>query len=329
MNKQLIIFTFFLLLSTLWSCEKNDSRPIPGDIEFRQEMRQLVQSVSAYGHSLDADFIVIAQNGEDIITADGEPEGPLASGYINAIDGLGREELFYGYDNQDDKPTPAGERSFMLPFLNLLQQSGKTILITDYTSDTTQRDESIIQCTNRGFLPFVSTDRELSVIPSIADQPAPSGKDITQLSEAENFLYLINPDRFSSREAYLQGLAATPYDLLLIDLFFDDPTAPLTPWEVAQLQQKPDGTRRLVIAYMSIGEAETYRYYWRSEWENNPPYWMEAENTNWSDNYKVRYWEQEWKDILIGNKDSYLRKITDAGFDGVYLDLIDAYEYFE
>ena len=39
--------------------------------------------------------------------------------------------------------------------------------------------------------------------------------------------------------------------------------------------------------------------------------------------------KQEWQDIVFGNDESYLKKILDAGFDGVYLDIIDAFEYFE
>jgi len=56
---------------------------------------------------------------------------------------------------------------------------------------------------------------------------------------------------------------------------------------------------------------------------------LEEENPNWEGNYKVRYWEPEWQDIIYGNDSSYLKKILDAGFDGVYLDIIDAFEYFE
>ena len=95
------------------------------------------------------------------------------------------------------------------------------------------------------------------------------------------------------------------------------------------LKIKLNGGSRLIIAYMSIGEAEDYRYYWDSDWNNTPPSWLEEENPNWEGNFKVRYWEAEWKGIIYGNDSSYLKKILDAGFDGVYLDIIDAFEYFE
>jgi cysteinyl-tRNA synthetase len=99
--------------------------------------------------------------------------------------------------------------------------------------------------------------------------------------------------------------------------------------DVATLKTKANGGNRLVIAYMSIGEAENYRYYWKSEWETNPPSWLAEENLYWLGNYKVRYWDKDWQNIIYGNDDSYLKKILDVGFDGVYLDIIDAFEYFE
>ena len=56
---------------------------------------------------------------------------------------------------------------------------------------------------------------------------------------------------------------------------------------------------------------------------------MDAENPNWAGNFKVKYWNTEWQNIIYGNDNSYLKKILNAGFDGVYLDIIDAFEYYE
>jgi cysteinyl-tRNA synthetase len=69
-----------------------------------------------------------------------------------------------------------------------------------------------------------------------------------------------------------------------------------------------------------------------TSWENRfspPPAWIEEENPDWPGNYKVRYWMEEWQRILMGRDDSCLDRIMDAGFDGVYLDIIDAFWYFE
>ncbi|MFD2433635.1 endo alpha-1,4 polygalactosaminidase [Mesonia maritima] len=85
----------------------------------------------------------------------------------------------------------------------------------------------------------------------------------------------------------------------------------------------------MVIAYLSIGEAEDYRYYWKESWNRDFPDFIEAENPEWEGNFKVKYWEEEWQEIIYGNEEAYLSKIMNAGFQGVYLDIIDAYEYFE
>ncbi len=102
--------------------------------------------------------------------------------------------------------------------------------------------------------------------------------------------------------------------------------APLKPAEVARLKKKPDGGKRLVIAYFSIGEAESYRFYWRPDWVGDDmPGWYVAENCAWPRNYMVRYWHDGWKDIIYRSKRSFLQRIIDAGFDGVYLDRVDVF----
>ena len=91
-----------------------------------------------------------------------------------------------------------------------------------------------------------------------------------------------------------------------------------------------------MLAYMSIGEAEDYRFYWRADWDDSSPSWLSEENLNWpswiseenpswAGNYKVRYWVPEWRSIIF----RYVDSLLEAGFDGAYLDIIDAYEFFD
>jgi cysteinyl-tRNA synthetase, unknown class len=100
----------------------------------------------------------------------------------------------------------------------------------------------------------------------------------------------------------------------------------LTPADVARLQKKPDGTRRVVVGYMSTGEAESYRYYWGADWAKTPPSFVVAENPDWPENYAVRYWDEAWQAILMGSANAYLDRLIAAGFDGVYLDKCDVFE---
>lgn len=78
------------------------------------------------------------------------------------------------------------------------------------------------------------------------------------------------------------------------------------------------------IAYISIGEAEDYRFYWREEWYTDPPEWLGRENPDWLGNYPVKYWYSEWKEIIF----KYLDKIIAQGFMGIYLDRVDVFEYW-
>lgn len=118
-------------------------------------------------------------------------------------------------------------------------------------------------------------------------------------------------------------LAASPFDLLVIDPSGDE--RDWTAQEIASLRDGPCGPR-IVLAYLSIGEAEDYRWYW----DGLPRDLLAAENPHWKGNFGVRYWDARWRAVLFGvttgPSKSSLDRILDAGFDGVYLDIVDAYE---
>jgi cysteinyl-tRNA synthetase len=129
-------------------------------------------------------------------------------------------------------------------------------------------------------------------------------------------------------------LASAPYDVIVIDYSRDGSDGrALTAADVERLKFKPDGTRRVVLAYMSIGEAENYRYYWHAWWNDawgipNPvgkPAWRGQQNARWDGNYAVKFWEPGWQEIIVGDG-GYLDRILKAGFDGVWLDKVDSTE---
>ncbi len=81
---------------------------------------------------------------------------------------------------------------------------------------------------------------------------------------------------------------------------------------------------RIVLAYLSIGEAEDFRPYWNTYWKKSPPPWLGKVNPDWEGNYKVRYWFPEWQQIIL----KQIEAILISGFDGIYLDIVDAWEYW-
>ena len=126
-------------------------------------------------------------------------------------------------------------------------------------------------------------------------------------------------------EGDLSAHLSSPFDLFVLDYSRDgSEDGRYTQEEIAELKEA-EGRRRFVLAYLSIGEAEDYRYYWEDEWWESPPSWLGPENPEWPGNYTVRYWEVGWQNIVR----EYLEQILAAGFDGVYLDRIDAYEFWE
>ncbi|KFZ26734.1 MAG: hypothetical protein KQ78_01052 [Candidatus Izimaplasma bacterium HR2] len=324
--KKILLVTITIIIFVLSGCGLYQETP--DDINYRQSMRDFVQGISAYAKDKNSDFIIIPQNGHELMTENGEETGKPVMEYLNAIDGVGREDLFYGYNNDNIKTT-VSEREYMETFMDIALSNGIKVLVTDYCSTESYMNDSYSQNAVRNHISFAADHRELDNIPGYPITPFNMNSlNITSLIEAKNFLYLLNTASFNSKEAYLSAIHNTNYDVIIIDLFFFDEYE-LTASDVESLKVKQNGGTRLVIAYMSIGEAEDYRYYWESDWENHSPTWLSEENPNWPGNYKVKYWDEAWQSLIYGNNNSYLKKILDAEFDGVYLDIIDAYEYFE
>lgn len=331
-NRKKVLFALPVLLSIL-SCaktEKLNPSPIAANpgvaIDYRTEMRNFVIGISQYTKAQNAQFAIIPQNGIELISSDGEADGTLAQTYINAIDGVGQEDLFFGYDN-DNVATASSQNQYLREYLNRIKAS-KKVLVTDYCSGKTNMDKSYSSNNSNGFISFAADQRELNNIPSYPAQPyGVNSNNISSLSLAKNFLYMINPDKYSTKTQFINAVKATNYDVVLMDLFLG--TTAFTAAEIDQLKTKANGGKRLVICYMSIGEVEDYRYYWKSNWKIGNPAFIVAENPDWKGNYKVQYWNSDWKTIIYGNDNSYAKKLLNSHFDGVYLDIIDGFEYFE
>lgn len=323
MDIKMRYFIIVLCLSALIACKKEH---VP-TADYRSEMRTFVQGISAYTKGIQPGFIIIPQNGHDLLTLDGTPSGTLATEYIQAIDGIGREDLFYGYD-ADDTETPNEAKEEMLPFMDIAKQNGIKVLVTDYCSTQSKVDNSYNSNYTKGYISFAADHRDLDNIPNY---PSPifniNSDSIYTLDNARNFLYIINTAAYESKNAFIDAVKNTNHDVIIMDINFNDEF--FTATEINSLKQKANGGLRKVICYMSIGEAEDYRFYWQSFWKAIPPQWFVAENSSWIGNYKVKYWDKEWQKIIYGSTYSYANRIINAGFDGIYLDIIDAFEYFE
>lgn len=304
----LCLLCFALFLLNCNKSKKSDDAAI--------EMQNFVIEVSNYTHTLNTNFIIIPQNGIELNFNNVSPEEGVNDNYITAIDGQGVEELFYNGTLQVDN-----ERISMLQDI----KGNVTVMVADHVSTNSNVPDAFQRNTSEGFIAFPRTmsNYDYLEIPDSAFNE--NADDITLLSDAKNYLYLISSDEFSSKQAMLTAIAATNFDIILIDLYLEE--VALTSSDIAQLNTKANGGARLVIAYVNVGAAESYRYYWHSDWKRGNPKWLKKKYEGFEDEIWVEFWDQEWKDIMYGNDESYFKKILDAGFDGAYLDNVEVY-YF-
>ena len=126
----------------------------------------------------------------------------------------------------------------------------------------------------------------------------------------------INSFHYQLQNTEFKNLKNLNVSLIIIDP--DD--ANLTKEQILELKKN-----KIVLAYLSIGEAEDYRDYWKDNWEVGNPTFIEDENPDWEGNYRVKYWNSEWQNIIF-KKAEYIAKIE---YSGVYLDKIDTYEDYK
>jgi endo-alpha-1,4-polygalactosaminidase (GH114 family) len=175
-------------------------------------------------------------------------------------------------------------------------------------------------------------------------------------------------DENAGRDTWLNALRDSDYDVIYIDSFYNhralpDNQTPLTRAEIESLKYKPDGGRRQVIAYLSVGSAEQNRWYCQDDWAwidpTNPntersmkagkivsgvytppegaPAWLAmGYGGNYAEEAVVQWWNPEWRDIIIyggtpyanvatGDNTSSIDRIISQGFDGAYLDNVGVY----
>lgn len=117
-------------------------------------------------------------------------------------------------------------------------------------------------------------------------------------------------------DGQLDELAKAPQDLAVIDLSSDGGEHYFTLEEIATLKK----SGKKVLAYFSMGTNETYR----PEYEAVVKAGLQLNHwEDWPDEYFVKYWEPAWWELAVKGR---VDQAIAAGFDGVYLDIPNAYE---
>jgi len=320
------LLIFCLVAISLFSCDIGSFTGSQAADNYRREIKLFVKKIADKARSQNSQFIVVAQNAPELLTLDTNFYSGTDYDYINNLDGIGQENLFFGY-NGVNQNTPEYQTDYLLEYLKLAKNQGLKVLVTDYCSDPVRIQNSFDRSFLQGFISFQADRLALNNIPLNPVLPyGVNSSDVARLASAQNFLNLINPDLYADKFRYLQALKGSAHDLLIVDAFFKGDS--LTSADVQELKTKSVGGKRLVLAYLCVGEAEQNRFYWQNEWLNSPPEWLKIENPQSAGSYQVEYWDSRWQMLIADSSASYINKIVKAGFDGVYLDKVDCYEDF-
>jgi cysteinyl-tRNA synthetase len=143
-----------------------------------------------------------------------------------------------------------------------------------------------------------------------------------EFAAVDHWLYLIDVNLDSDT---VDKIAASTHDMVVLDFIPSERNNTDYPMEGVVARLHAANTPKLVLAYIDIGQAEDYRTYWQPGWRIGDPDWIAGGDPDgWEGNFPVAFWHDEWRDIWLA-PDGYLQGIVDAGFDGVYLDWVEAY----
>ncbi len=302
-------------------------------LDYREEMRKFVQSISEFSHKLRPDFTVIARGGlELLVKRDEEDETKTypARTYIQSIDGILVEGLNFGIPKIDMPPPDADKQEIKFKLVKQAKDAGLKVLVLDYAKNKSLIDEAYKRNKAKGYISFTAPTR----IPDIASLPKypkhPQDENATSvlsLKDVRNFLVIGNSAAFGRQDEFALKMKENNYDAVIVDVF--QGILPLGKRAVETLKYKATGGKRMVLAFMDIGTAASYRFYWKKNWREGSPLWISAPVRGDPDRFSVKYWNPEWRRIITGNYDSYIYGIINQGFDGVVLGGLDTFKYFE
>jgi cysteinyl-tRNA synthetase, unknown class len=301
-----VLSIFVVILFVCGSCKAKKSN------KAAEKMRRFIIEIAQYARQTNPKFIVIPQNGTELIWNNQETNDGFSLPYSSTISGIGQESIFY-----EEK----AETDYTNRDLCKLASTILPVLSSDWAPNN--RSDAFALNAQFGFVPFPRVDYDYAQIPEEIPFNV-NASNILTLSEAKNYLYIIGAN-FDSKQTMVSRIQATNYDVIIMDLFFEDEE--FTAAEIESLKTKANGGSRLVISYMNIGAAEKYRYYYKKGWVRHVPRFLKRKYKGYKDEIWVEFWDKRWKKIIYRNDDSYTKKILKANFDGVYLDNVEAY-YF-
>lgn len=205
-----------------------------------------------------------------------------------------------------------------------MRQSGRALLSLDHCQTAKDVQQAYRDGARDHVLGYAyGGDERLDRVP--ATHPwGENANAIPSLRQVRNWLPVLRADEFGNKADWVNALERTNQDLLLVDVAYRGIDG-LTKDDVYRLKYKKLGSRRLVLAVLSLGRAYDWRWYWQPEWQAGNPAFLFAPDTDDPGAYITDVRDPAWKDEL----GKAIVAIIAAGFDGIVIDDVDTYLWFE
>jgi len=341
MRSTLLLAASALLIS---SCNNVKSTSAVVDSEYRSSMRSLITSINdSMPINLMKNNYVIINNGLDIVYRSATNNTVEYNFTRSVINGAVQTDLYR------ITGTDTIRQDSLLDLFTILKSSdyaNSLLGSVEQAFDSEMKDSLFNWNNKKGLITYiVGVGDEYN---TVQDTNANGFDSITtnrisELKNVKNFLLLSDTiaEVNSSENSLVELVENSDHDLVIIrpEIIVEDTSGNdiiytkefITSSDVISIGTKKTGSDRLVLCELNLSQADTSRYYWKNSWNDTLPTWMTA--TSDGAVYKVDFRNSEWRSALLEpislNKASYIRQIINAGFDGVYLTGIEAFQEFE
>lgn len=315
---------------------------VPSKIRnYRADMRSNLLMLINYAKKQNPDFKIVAHEGQDLLTKslwEYDREGynrarkkdsakddsflfhanykelepsryTEAYTYLNSIDAIAINNLYCGkgYESSIAK-------NHKLSLITIEQ------CLSDDEMETARINSMIDNKSSYFFTDIDNAFNNTSDHNNIND----SSKNVFAISDAQNILILNDDSRYSDKEALIDELLKTNYDIIVIKPLYADKER-YSAKDIRQLRFKKNGSKRILLAEFNVSEASPSDYYWQRDWRIGKPSWLVRESFSDKDSIITRYWDADWKKIMS----RHFKDVLGEGFDGVFFTGIENYKYFE
>ncbi len=307
--------------------------PTAAIIDLREEMRRFVQASAAFVRQQRADFAVVAEGGLDLLVKTDEADRlktAPARAYMQALDGLIVPGLFFddpAKPGEGPKPEKLEKR---LALLENARAQRLKLMVVDFVTGADEAEEAIRRSAELGFIPFPALQPidQINALPRFPARPyRENGESVVSFPGVRNFMIVSDSRPFGREDEYALKLHDTNFDAAIVSVFHG--RLPLSPQAVETLKYKKLGSRRLVLARVDIASIAAGSFFWKPNWREGSPNFIDEPMAGEPDRHWVQYWRPNWQQIVTGNPDSYLFGVIAQGFDGVVLAGLDSWRHYE